>query len=91
MAPIVIHHAPAQTDVGGFLLGLDQRRVYLEAARVGVIGETLDGDLPCHLGGMLGMDGVIGQLALDHQRLLLRHLILLGVDVAEIVHPAQYI
>ena len=56
LAPLVIHDALAQREIGGILLGGIQRGVNIQPARVSLVAVLRKNQLPGHLGNVLRMN-----------------------------------
>src|SRR5437867_3221565 len=78
VAALVVHHAAAQRQVGGVLVGLGDRGEHVQAARIGVFLELLVDQLARHLGDVLGVHAERRAVGLDLEFFVFR-LLILGV------------
>ena len=89
---VVVDHAAPHRSIGGFLVGLADRRLDGQALGVGVLAVGVEDDLPRHFGDELRVGRQrLAQALADGERRGLRFPELLGTDVLQIVHSPQYI
>ena len=91
MAPVVVEDAAPQRRIGGFLVGLADRRVDAESPRVHIVRILLLDRLAYHFGDVLGMERELARVALDaHGRLRRLGILFLG-HVAKLPHAAKHV
>ncbi|MNM96066.1 hypothetical protein D3C81_1085320 [compost metagenome] len=86
---LVGHDAAAHGVVGGILVGLVQRRVDVEAARIGFLAILCVHELAHDFRDIFGMGGELVALATHLQLLAHGLVVLLRRDVAEVAHALE--